>query len=271
MNIISFNSANFVAREINYSMTEGWMQGDAATQAWYRPADTFSARFGAMLDDVVALGFGAIDLWLAHLHPDWASDQHIALARQALDARQLSVATLAGFGDTREQVIRACDIATGLGTTTFGHGARIVDRDHAFVVEALGSRGLRLGIENHPEKTPAILRDRIGDGEGVIGAMIDTGWFGTQGYNAAQAIVELKDVLFGVHLKDVLGAGAHHTCRFGQGVVPVRACAQALRRIGYTLPISVEHEPERADPREDVRASAALLRGWMEEPLQHPS
>ena len=68
-----------------------------------------------------------------------------------------------------------------------------------------------------------------------------------------------------------VGAGAHHTCRFGQGVVPVRACAQALRRIGYTLPISVEHEPERADPREDVRASAALLRGWMEEPLQHPS
>lgn len=267
MNTISFNSANFVAREIGYAMTEGWMQGDAATQAWYRPLDTFGSRFGAMLDEVVALGFEAIDLWLAHLHPDWASDQHIAFARQALEARDLSVATLAGFGDTREQVLRACEIALGVGATTFGHGARIVDRDHAFVVDTLGSRGLRLGIENHPEKTPAILRDRIGDGQGVIGAMIDTGWFGTQGYDAARAIVELKDVLFGIHLKDVLGAGAHHTCRFGQGVVPIQACVHALRRTGFAGPISVEHEPERADPREDVRASAALLRGWLEEPL----
>lgn len=267
MNTISFNTANFVAREIGYAMTEGWMQGDAATQAWYRPLDTFGSRFGAMLDEVVALGFEAIDLWLAHLHPDWASDQHIALARQALEARNLNVATLAGFGDTREQVLRACKIALGVGATTFGHGARIVDRDHAFVVDTLGSRGLRLGIENHPEKTPAILRDRIGDGQGVIGAMIDTGWFGTQGYDAARAIVELKDVLFGIHLKDVLGAGAHHTCRFGQGVVPIRACVHALRRTGFAGPISVEHEPERADPREDVRASAALLRGWLEEPL----
>ena len=267
MNTLSFNSANFVAREIGYTMTEGWMQGDAATQAWYRPLDTFPARFGAMLDDVVTLGFGAIDLWLAQLHPDWASDQHIALARQALEARHLGVATLAGFGDTRAQVLRACQIALGVGAKTFGHPARIVDRDHAFVVETLGSRGLRLGIENHPEKTPAALRDRIGDGQGVIGAMIDTGWFGTQGYNAARAIVELRDVLFGVHLKDVLEAGAHHTCRFGRGIVPVRACALALRRIGYAGPISVEHEPERADPREDVRACAALLRGWLEEPL----
>jgi len=267
MNILSFNSANFVAREIGYSMTEGWMQGDAATQAWYRPIDTFAGRFGAMLDEVVGLGFSAIDLWLAQLHPDWASDQHITLARQALDARHLSVATLAGFGDTRAQVLRACQIALGIGATTFGHSAPIVARDRDFVVEALGSRGLRLGIENHPEKTPAILRDRIGDGRGVIGTMIDTGWFGTQGYDSARAIDELKDVLFGVHLKDVLGAGAHHTCRFGLGVVPVRACVHALRRIGYAGPISVEHEPERADPREDVRASAALLRGWMEEPF----
>ena len=57
MNTISFNTANFVAREIGYAMTEGWMQGDAATQAWYRPLDTFGSRFGAMLDEVVALGF----------------------------------------------------------------------------------------------------------------------------------------------------------------------------------------------------------------------
>ena len=30
-NHISFISANFVARQLNYHMTEGWMQGDKAT------------------------------------------------------------------------------------------------------------------------------------------------------------------------------------------------------------------------------------------------
>ena len=31
MNMISFMTANYVARQIGYNMTEGWMQGDNAT------------------------------------------------------------------------------------------------------------------------------------------------------------------------------------------------------------------------------------------------
>ena len=264
MNTISFNSANFVAREIGYNLTQGWMQGDAATQAWFRPLDTFAVRFGAMLDEVVALGFDAIDLWLAHLNPAWATDEHISIAASALEARALSVPTLAGaFGDTPELFLMSCRIATRLGASVLGGGAGLLNRDRAFVIDSLTAHGIRLGLENHPEKTPQILRDRIGEGRGVIGAMIDTGWFGTQGYDAARSIEELKDVLFGVHLKDVLQAGAHNTCRFGLGVVPLRECVQALKLIGWTGPISVEHEPEHADPRDDARASADMLRGWL--------
>ena len=42
MNTISFMSANYVARQVNYQMTEGWMQGDAAPNAYFRPLDTFA-------------------------------------------------------------------------------------------------------------------------------------------------------------------------------------------------------------------------------------
>ena len=57
MSTISFMCANFVAREIGYHMSEGWGQGDKATQAWFSPLNTFEERFGAMLAEVSALGF----------------------------------------------------------------------------------------------------------------------------------------------------------------------------------------------------------------------
>ena len=65
---LSFVTANFVARQLDYRMEKGWMQGDDATQAWFSPLATFAERFDAMLGEVKALGFSAIDLWAAHLH-----------------------------------------------------------------------------------------------------------------------------------------------------------------------------------------------------------
>ncbi len=78
-----------------------------------------------------------------------------------------------------------------------------------------------------PKKPPAELLAKIGDGgEGTIGAAVDTGWFGTQGYDAAVAIEELRDHLVHIHLKDVLAVGAHETCRYGEGVVPIERCVR---------------------------------------------
>jgi L-ribulose-5-phosphate 3-epimerase len=77
------------------------------------------------------------------------------------------------------------------------------------------------------------------------------------------ALVELRNHLFHVHLKDVLAVGAHETCRFGKGIVPIARCVETLDRIGYTGAISVEHEPDHFDPTADVRASLRQLQRWM--------
>lgn len=128
----------------------------------------------------------------------------------------------------------------------------------------LQAHNVRLGIENHPEKRPQELLEKIGDGGGgSIGACVDTGWFGTQGFDAVFALVELRQVLVHVHLKDVVAAGGHVTCRFGKGVVPIEKCVETLQRLGYTGAISVEHEPEHFDPSEDCKASLRLLRRWL--------
>ena len=97
-----------------------------------------------------------------------------------------------------------------------------------------------------------------------MGATVDTGWWGTQGYDAAEAIEELGEHVLHVHLKDVLALDEpHETCRWGEGIVPIEDCVRTLERIGYQGTIAVEHEPETFDPTNDVRAMREQLEGWL--------
>lgn len=262
---ISFMTANFVARESGWSISD-WGDGDGAVNDAFRPLSTYPERFGAMLDEVVALGFDAVDLWLAHLSPRWATDDHLTVAVDALTARGLSVSSLAGgFGSTTEEVRAVCRLATSVGAGVLGGFTDLLDSDRAALIGLLEEHDLRFGLENHPERTPGDVLARIGnDGSGRVGATVDTGWFGTQGYDAARAIEELGDRVVHVHLKDVRHAGEpHDTCGYGDGVVPLRGCVEALERIGYRGGISVEHEPDAYDPRAEIRRARELLDEWL--------
>jgi L-ribulose-5-phosphate 3-epimerase len=265
MTVISFMTANYVARQLDYHMTRGWGQGDKAAQEYFRPVETFGERFDALLAEVVGLGFGAIDLWTGHLSPAWATPAHVELARELLERHGLPVISLAGwFGSTVEELAQSCALSAALGCRILGGSSSALEKDRAAALALLERHDLILGLENHPEKTPGEMLAKVGaDHGGRVGVCVDTGWFATQGYDAARAVEELGDALVHVHLKDVLAAGAHDTCGYGRGIVPLEACVRALRRIGYTGGISVEHEPEDRSPNDEVRESLALLRGWL--------
>ncbi len=262
---ISFHTANYVARQLGYNMTRGWGQGDKATQDYFKPVETFGARFEEILKDICDMGFGAIDLWTAHINPNWATEEHFAIARDLLDKYQLKILSTGGwFGSTSEEFEASCKMAVALGIKILGGSTSMLEKDRPFVVKLLKQYDLLLGLENHPEKTPEEVLTKIGDGgDGTVGACVDTGWFGTQGYDAAKALEALREHLMCVHLKDVLARGAHDTCRYGQGVVPIEQCVRVLQQTGYQGAISIEHEPEHFDPTPDVRASYAMLRGWL--------
>jgi sugar phosphate isomerase/epimerase len=267
MTIVSCMSANYVARQVNYQMTGGWGQGDTATNQYFKPLKTFPQRFEALLQEIQGLGFDAIDLWLPHLNPSWATPEHISAAQELLDSYGLSVVSLAGgFGRTPEELEASCELANAMGTTIMGGGSQLLYTDRELTIGLLQKYGLQLAIENHPEKTPEEILAKIGkDDTGTLGTAVDTGWYGTHGYDAAQAIRRLGPVVQHVHLKDVRAAGGHETCRLGAGVVPVRDCLRALAEIGYNGAISIEHEPEHFNPDEDLKASLALVKGWLAE------
>ena len=264
MNTISFMTANYVAREIGYNMTKGWMEGDDATNAFFAPIDTYAERFGGLVAEIKALGFDAIDLWLGHLNWRWATDEHVAIAKRALADAHLSVSSLAGwFGATLEEFASACRLGQAMGVSILGGSTGLLDGQHA-ALAAIAEHGVRLGYENHPERNTAEMYAKIGQGnEDVIGFCVDTGWFGTHNYDAVAALRELSPCLFHVHLKDVLAPGSHDTCRYGQGCVPIEACVRTLVDLGYTGGISIEHEPDHYNPNEDVVANLAMVKSWL--------
>ncbi len=277
METISFMSANFVARELGYRMTLGWGQGDKATQDWFRPEAVFRERFGAMLDEVKALGFDAIDLWVAHLHPAWAAPRQIADAKEMLAARGMRVMALAGgLPADRELLRKTAGLAVALGAGVLAGGApkEWLGPERAEFAGMLRDLGLVFGFENHPQKSVEEMLGILGAGdEDVIGIALDTGWCGTQGLDAAEAAKALAPRLKAVHLKDIrkpqFRSGpmmkdiGHETCALGDGVVPVRKVVEALKAGAFTGPVCIEHEPEEHSPAEDVRESLARVRRWL--------
>ncbi len=264
---VSFMTANYCARHLKYNMTEGWVQGERATSAHFQPIATFAGRFEAYLSDIRSIGFDAIDLWLPIVDPKWVTDAHIDAALDLLRQYDLSVYTVVGWlGSTPDEFVAVCELASAFGAPVLAGGTTITTRDYAFTVDTLKKYGLRLAIENHPEKSAAEMMAKVvGGGDGTIGTTVDTGWYGTQGVDAAGMIEQLGQHVFHVHLKDVREVGQHNTCRYGEGIVPIRRCVEALKAMNYGGTISVEHEPEHFDPTEDVRASLALLQEWLAE------
>lgn len=276
----SFVTANFVARELGYRMDRGWMQGDRATNDAFAPLDTFEARFGAMLREIRDLGFAAVDLWCAHLHWRWATLEHVAIARRLLAAEGLAVRSYAAWIGGGETDLRsACRLCAALDAPVLAGHAEFFVQNRTGAVAIFREHGLRFAVENHPEKSAAELRLKLGDGdEDIVGVALDTGWCAAAGWDPLAATRELGRRLFAVHLKDVKARRpgktglelvdlGHETCALGDGVVPVAAVLAELRRAGFRGALGVEHEPEMVDPREDVRTSLARVVTWCTSPI----
>src|SRR5690242_20683352 len=144
-NQISFMTANYVARQTGYAMDGGWDQGDSTTQAHFRTLETFRHRFDDLLADIAGLGFEAIDLWSAHLHGNWATDAHIATARELLERHSLPVLSLGGgFGSSIEELDAFCRIANGVGCSILGGRTELLENERDRALDVLGRHGLRL-------------------------------------------------------------------------------------------------------------------------------
>jgi sugar phosphate isomerase/epimerase len=259
--VLSFMGANYVAEVLGYGRADEWGPFDEATNAAFEPLEGFATRFDGLLSRITAIGFDTIDLWFGHLNWRWATQEQVALARDALARHGVGVVSLAGgVGATTEELAAACRLANALDVDLIAGMGAIVHSDRAGAAAVLRQHGVRFALENHPEKTPQEVLDAIGDESDVLGAAVDTGWWATQGYDPVAALEELSERLFHVHLKDVEAPRTHVTCMYGDGCANISGCVDKLLSIGYSGPVSIEHHSFDRDPTAECARMLALIR-----------
>jgi sugar phosphate isomerase/epimerase len=266
MNRIALHCSSFVGKQTGYAQGTDWDSAVQAVEAYYRPIETYAERFEQLLLEIKAVGYDALDVWQpGQLDWRWATDEHIRIAREMLTRHNLTVTSYAGeYGATREEFNRACQIAMGIHAPLLSGTTTLLADDRSFVVKLLKEFDLKLGVENHPEKSAREILEQLGDGgDGRIGTAVDIGWYATRGADAVRAIEELGDHILHVHLKDVLPGDEQINVGFGQGCVPLEASVRALKKIGYTGDYSVEDEGLNHDPTEELKAALALVRQWL--------
>jgi sugar phosphate isomerase/epimerase len=264
MSTVSFMSANYVGKELGYGAADEWGPFDLATNAAFEPLEAFPTRFDELLTEITAIGYDTIDLWFAHLNWRWATPEHVAIARAALERHGVRVVAFAGgIGSTVADVEAACRLANDLDVDLIAGLGGIVHTDREAAARVLDSYGVRFGLENHPERTPADVLAAIGD-ESSLGAAVDTGWWATQGYDPVDAIRELSDRLFHVHLKDVEEPGTHISCMHGEGCARIADCVDALVELGYSGALTIEHEPFDRDPTAECARMLRLITEQLE-------
>lgn len=265
----AFVTANYVGQALGYTQyhdVSNWMVNHHATVVQFHGPDS-SKHFRELVSGIKAAGFDAVELWIGHLEPFIATPPQVAAAVEILHEQQLPVISYtAGFGQpnmSREQGTQIFEVAQALGAKVLAQGFH---PSNGALINELGPQyGIRMGFENHPQKSAQEVIDLIGPFAPWVGAAIDTGWFGTQGYDAARAVYELRDHLVHIHLKDVQAVGGHHTCILGEGVVDIRGVLRTLKQIGYQGPISIEHEPYNADPMPEAIESLQRAKAWWQE------
>jgi L-ribulose-5-phosphate 3-epimerase len=261
MTKISFNGANVVAQQVDWNMTKGWSEGEDAASEYYAPLASFEGRFNDFITTVVDANFDTVDIWCAMLSYKWATDAHYEAANRVLKEHSVTVASYGGsFGVTPDEFRKSNEVIQAIGSNILGGRTALLESDRAATLAILAEYGNVLALENHPEHNTEELTAQIGtDHPGLIGACVDTGWWATQGFDAARAIRELGPLMFYIHMKDIRAAGEHDTCALGDGIVPIADCVAALREIGYDGVVSIEHEPEHYNPYPEVEVGRRRL------------
>ena len=197
-------SANYVARELGYGASDEWGPFDAATAAAFEPLETFEARFDAVLGvDHVRPGStrstsGSVISIGAGRRPTTSRSRVTPSTRHGV-----RLVSLAGsIGEKPADVEAACRLANDLDVDLIaGPGKHRPGRSRR------GGRGAAAhGVGSGSRTTPSGRRARCSRRSATktsLGAAVDTGWWATQGYDPVDAIRELSDRLFHVHLKDV--------------------------------------------------------------------
>lgn len=266
-------TANYVAEELDYSISQGWLQGGdwgkchRITVENYQ-GSRFKEKFERLIFRIREMGFNNIELWSAHLDPSVANSKMINDARKILENYNVNIISYFAVGFDRKDytesdIRRNFEVAKELDLPMI---TQTIIKENAPIISKLAKEyDINIGWENHPEKSSAEIIGNIKPYHPQISSTLDTGWLATYNCDASQVIRDLKDCLLHVHLKDVKAVGAHDSCILGDGIVNIKNVLEVLKEINYQGAITIEHEPHNFDPSNDIIESLSRVKSWWNE------
>ena len=137
-----------------------------------------------------------------------------------------------------------------------------------YTIEKVRTTGIKLAIHTHGPDMPSFpdIRDivsRVKDPSLGIGCCMDLGHSFRYGQNPARDIVQYKDWIYDIHIKDETAPSAEgKTWEMGRGQMNIPAIMKALKEIGYQGVVSVEFEKNSdTNPHNGVCETVGYLRG----------
>lgn len=126
---------------------------------------------------------------------------------------------------------------------------------------------IKIAIHNHgPEDKlypgPKDVYEHIKNRDQRMGLCLDIGHATRAGANPEKAVIDYKDRLFDLHIKDVNGATKDaKAIEIGRGVIDFNALVNALNKVNYKGICSIEFEKDMTDPLPGIAESTGFFRG----------
>ena len=202
------------------------------------------------------------DFWL----PLDASDEDMATLKAKCAEHGVEGYTLGPiYMKTVAEVERAFDYAARYGVQMF-----IGVPDYSlldYVINKVKQTGIRVAIHTHGPDGAAFpdirtVVEKVKDPTLGVGCCMDLGHSVRMGHDVAKDIVQFKDWIYDIHIKDETApTKAGQTWEMGRGVIDFRPIVKALNKIEYKGVVSLEFEKNGDNPHPGVAESIGYLRG----------
>jgi sugar phosphate isomerase/epimerase len=220
-----------------------------------------------MIAAMRSIGISYLELWQGHLDPAKASEADFQAVRSKLDAAGIKVGAYCvnfRLDSTDDLLERGFKGARLLGTNVMTASVQkpIVPR----LDEQCKKHEIFLGLHNHWFGDPWFKGDRKQEFESpadwaeamkgrskFLGINLDVGHFSAAGHDPVRFFRENHERIFSLHIKDRDKDPAHTYRPFGEGAVPLKEIAQALKELKFGYVANIEYELDENDPTEGTR------------------
>ncbi len=136
-----------------------------------------------------------------------------------------------------------------------------------YTEEKVKASNIKIAIHNHgPEDAlypaPENVIEHIKNRDRRMGLCLDIGHATRAGANLEKVIINYKERLFDMHIKDVTGAYKDaKAIETGRGIIDFNALVKALNKIAYTGICSIEYEKDMTDSLPGIAESVGFFKG----------